>query len=55
MEELEAEDSDDNDVGGCFSKLDAAELLTDEDPDEFCPLDFSGSMPPLNICLLTCG
>ena len=54
-EELDAEDNDDNEDGVCFSKLEAAELVTDDDPDEFCPHDFSGNMLPLKICLLTCG
>ena len=54
-EELDADDNDDIDDGVCFSKLEAAELETDDEPDEFCPHDLSGNILPLNICLLTCG
>ena len=42
-EELDADDNDDNDEGVCFSKLEAAELETDDEPDEFCPHDLSYS------------
>jgi hypothetical protein len=43
-------DNDDNDDGLFFSKLEAAELLTDEDADEFWPFDLSGNIPLLRTC-----
>ena len=54
-DEVDAEDNEDNEDGVFFSKLEAAELVTDDDPDEFCPNVFSGNILRLNICWLTCG
>ena len=48
-------DNDDNDEGLFFSKLEAAELVTEEDADEFWPLDFSDIIPPLRMRTFTCG
>ena len=54
-DEVDVEDNEDNEDGVCFSKLEAAELVTDDAPEEFCPKDFSCNILPLNICWLTCG
>lgn len=54
LDELDV-DNEDNDEGLFFSRLEAAELVIEEDADEFWQLAFSDNNTPLRTCWLTCG